>query len=63
VRALGPLITSLKSSNSQFEKGALAKIVKASDIKEKNNILKFLESDDLGMVRMGASMLKGILEK
>jgi len=31
--------------------------------KEKDNIIKFLESNDPGMVRMGASMLKGILEE
>jgi len=42
---------------------ALAKIVKASDIKEKENVIKFLENDDPGMVRMGVSMLKGILEE
>ena len=42
---------------------ALAKIVEASDIKEKENVIKFLENDDPGMVRMGVSMLKGILEE
>ena len=31
--------------------------------KEKENIIKFLKSDDEGMVMMGASMLKGILEE
>ena len=31
--------------------------------KEKENILRFLESDDPAMVMMGASMLKGILEE
>ena len=30
---------------------------------EKKNVLKFLKSDDFGMVMMGASMLKGILEE
>ncbi|SVD82786.1 uncharacterized protein METZ01_LOCUS435640, partial [marine metagenome] len=30
---------------------------------EKKNVLKFLKSDDQGMVMMGASMLKGILEE
>ena len=31
--------------------------------KEKENIIKFLKSDDEGMVIMGASMLEGILEE
>jgi len=31
--------------------------------KEQDNIIKFLESDDEGMVMMGASMLEGILEE
>jgi HEAT repeat protein len=31
--------------------------------KEKDNIIKFLKSDDPGMVRMGASMLTGVLEE
>mgnify|MGYP000338121161 CR=1 FL=1 len=31
--------------------------------KEKDNILKFLKSKDPAMVMMGASLLKGILEK
>ena len=30
---------------------------------EKKNVLKFLKSDDQGMIMMGASMLKGILEE
>ena len=30
---------------------------------EKKNVLKFLKSDDTGMIQMGASMLKGILKK
>ena len=29
---------------------------------EKKNVLKFLKSDDQGMIMMGASMLKGILK-
>ena len=43
---------------------ALVKIARANiQSKEKDNIIKFLKSDDPGMVMMGASMLKGILEE
>ena len=41
----------------------LSKTLEHFNIKEKDNIIKFLKSDDQGMVRMGASMLKGILEE
>ena len=34
-----------------------------SDDASPENLRKFLESDDPAMVMMGASMLKGILEK
>ena len=34
-----------------------------TDDNSPENLRKFLESDDPSMVRMGASMLKGILEK
>ena len=46
-------------------KASITKCIKKTDIdvKEKKNILKFLKSDDQGLVRMGASMLKGILEE
>ena len=39
--------------------------IKGTDIvdKEKENLLKFLESDDPALVQMGVSMLKGILEE
>ena len=40
----------------------LAKELVKTD-EEKEKIIKFLESDDPGMVRMGASMLKGILKE
>ena len=73
-RAVEPLIevlsdTRIRESLSSLSgvrtsaANALAKIVKASDIKEKENVIKFLESDDQGMVMMGASMLKGILKE
>mgnify|MGYP000856990632 FL=1 len=45
-------------------KKALEKIAEANvEGDEKKNILKFLKSDDEGMVIMGASMLEGILEE
>ncbi len=45
-------------------KEALVKIAEKNiKGKEKDNILKFLKSKDPALVRMGASMLKGILEK
>jgi hypothetical protein len=37
--------------------------IKKGNIKEEKNILKFLKSKDPAIVRMGASMLKGILEE
>ena len=43
---------------------ALVKITRANiKGKKQDNIIKFLESKDPAMVRMGASMLKGILEE
>ena len=43
---------------------ALVKITEANiEDKEKQNILKFLKSNDQDLVMMGASMLKGILKK
>ena len=45
-------------------KKALENIAEANvEGDEKQNILKFLKSDDQGLVIMGASMLKGILEE
>ena len=63
ISAVKPLIKALEGGNFSAVAEVLAKIVKASDIKEKENVIKFLESDDQGMVMMGASMLKGILEE
>ena len=61
-RALDPLITALEDGNSSGAK-ALGEITEANiKGKEKENVLRFLESDDPAMVLMGASMLKGILE-
>ena len=31
--------------------------------KEKDNVLKFLKSDDSGMIMIGASMMKGVLKE
>jgi HEAT repeat protein len=64
--AVKPLIKTFESENLDQIKVAAKAIVKIkeNDIgDEKENIMKFLESDDQGMVRMGASMLKGILEE
>ena len=66
-RAVEPLIKSLGDKNRGVRESAevaLVKITKANiKGKEQKNIIKFLESDDEGMVMMGASMLKGILEE
>ena len=65
VRAVKPLIKTFEDENLDLIKVAAKAIVKIkeNDIgDEKENIIKFLESDDLGMVKMGASMLKGILK-
>ena len=65
-RAVKPLIKTFESENLDLIKVAAKAIVKIkeNDIgDEKENIIKFLESDDQGMVRMGASMLKGILKE
>ena len=67
--AVGPLIKMLEDKHEN--KWVCAKVAETLRQitkdhvkgKEKNNIIKFLESDDLGMIRMGASMLKGILKK
>jgi HEAT repeat protein len=64
VRAVEPLIKALEEGNPSAATEALAKITEANiKGKEKENVLRFLESDDPAMVMMGASMLKGILEK
>ena len=64
-RAVEPLIKSLEDKDVRYNTTiALVKITKANiKGKEQKNIIKFLESDDEGMVMMGASMLKGILEQ
>lgn len=62
--AIEPLIEALTNGNP-FARDALAEMTNnlVKTDKEKKNIIKFLESDDQGMVQMGAAMLKGILEK
>jgi vesicle coat complex subunit len=64
-RAVEPLIKSLEDKDVRYNTTiALVKITKANiKGKEQKNIIKFLESDDEGMVMMGASILKGILEE
>jgi HEAT repeat protein len=68
VRAVDPLIGVLSDDEDEWVReaaaGALGDIAEANiKGKEKENILRFLESDDPAMIMMGASMLKGILEK
>ena len=65
-QAVEPLIKVLENKDLSWAREnaaeALVKITKANiKGKEKKNIIKFLESDD--MVMMGASILKGILEE
>ncbi len=66
-RAVEPFIELLGYKNSDERETAARVLVKITEAnikgKEKENVLRFLESDDPAMVRMGASMLKGILEK
>ena len=57
-------INILEQSGKIFVSKPLAKLTKELvQTKEKEKIIKFLESDDSGMVLMGASMLKGILKE
>ena len=62
--AIDPLIARIDDSII-FASKALAKLTKelVKTDKEKENILRFLGSEDPAMVMMGASMLKGILEE
>jgi HEAT repeat protein len=66
-RAVEPLIKTFEDGNLGVIKVAAKTIVKIKEAdigdEEKKNILKFLKSKDPAMVLMGASMLKGILEK
>ena len=66
-RTVEPLIKALGDKDEVSwvsATNALVKITKANiKGKEKENIIKFLKSGDQGMVQMGASMLKGILEE
>ena len=58
-------INILEQSGKTFVSKPLAELAKelVKTDEEKEKIIKFLESDDPGMVRMGASMLKGILKE
>ena len=62
-RAVKPLIKTFKKENLGLTKISAMAIVKMEKLDEADNILKFLESKDPAMVRMGASMLEGILEE
>ena len=66
-RAVKPLFKTFENENLGLIKVTAKTIVKikGSDIEdeERKNVLKFLKSKDPAMVRMGASMLKGILEE
>ena len=68
VRAVEHLIGALRDDNRYVRKSAAEALGKIGNElvktdKEKENILRFLGSDDPAMVMMGASMLKGILEE
>ena len=58
-------INILEQSGKTFVSKPLAELAKelVKTDEEKEKIIKFLESDDPGMILMGASMLKGILEE
>lgn len=66
-RAVKPLFKTFENENLGLIKVTAKTIVKikGTDIEdeERKNVLKFLKSKDPAMVRMGASMLKGILEE
>ena len=60
--AISPLIS--MEINPIFLSEALIALTKElEDSKEKDNVIKFLKDKDPALVRMGASMLKGILEE
>ena len=62
---LGKSITVLWRGKPVFIKRRTKEEIAEANVEgeEKQNILKFLKSDDQGLVIMGASMLKGILEE
>jgi HEAT repeat protein len=66
-RAVGPLIKALSDDFDWVRRTAAKSLGEISEAhikgKEKENVLRFLESGDPAMVLMGASMLKGILEE
>jgi hypothetical protein len=61
---IDPLINILEQSGKTFVSKPLAELAKelVKTDKEKENILRFLESDDPAMVLMGASLLKGVVK-
>ena len=64
--ALEPLINALRDKDEDdlgIIATSLSKIVKKNKLENSKEILKFLKSNEEGMKRMGASMLKGILEE
>ena len=64
-RAVNPLLNTFEKENLNLIKTSANAIIKIKKgkIKEEKNIMKFIRSRDPAMVRMGASMLKGILEE
>ena len=62
-KALSPLIEIIDENDLGIVATSLSKIVKKNKLENSKEILKFLKSNEEGMKRMGASMLKGILEE
>ena len=62
-KALNPLIEIIDENDLGIVATSLSKIVKKNKLENSKELLKFLKSNDEGMKRMGASMLKGILEE
>ena len=63
--AVKPLTKLLNDENIKVVEASAKSIlkIKKGKIKEEKNILRFLGSKDPAMIRMGASMLKGIIEE
>ena len=61
--AIAPLIKALEDEKVHALEALVELTKELIQTKEKENILKFLESDKPDIIRMGASLLKGVAEK
>jgi hypothetical protein len=63
VPAIAPLIEALEDEKLHAIEALVELTKELLQTKEKDNILKFLESDKPEIIRMGAELLKGATEK